>query len=338
MRLLSSNIASHIAFSYLKNFIKPLLMLTALLVSGSLGYRIIEKWTPLESIYMTLITLTTVGFGEVHPLSETGRIFTMALVMSGVLFYGFTVNSIFQVFMEHRFTDFVTKERMKHHIKKLNNHYIICGGGRMALAMGLELDKSGKEFVFIEKDPGAIIMDHKDRWPVIEKDALLEDTLIEARIEHAKGFASVLTTDADNLFAVLSARNLNPKLLIQTRIASETTRSKMMQAGANLVVSPHKIGGMQIARHFINPEVESFLSVVLDKAGYEFEMKTHMIVSGDGYIGKQIKETDFRENGFIVISLRYPDGTFIFAPKAHICLQEGMEVFLFGPGTISKKK
>jgi len=126
--------------------------------------------------------------------------------------------------------------------------------------------------------------------------------------------------------------------MIQARIAFESTRAKMLYAGADQVISPQRIGGLQIARHFVHPEVENFLSVVLDKAGYEFEMKTIRTAAEDSFAGKPIKEAGFREQGFIVIGIRYPDGKMIFAPKAHIVLHEGVDVFLFGPGAISSSK
>ncbi|MEM7183694.1 MAG: NAD(P)-binding protein [Spirochaetota bacterium] len=221
---------------------------------------------------------------------------------------------------------------MKNRIEQMENHYIICGGGRMAYTIGLELERSNKDFLFIENSPDSPVMENSHRWPIIQKNALLEDTLEEAGIHRAVGLAAVLQTDADNLFVVLSAKRLKPSLYIVTRIAFESTQSKMLQAGANKVVSPYTMGGMQIARSFISPEVNEFLEVVMDRASYEFEFQIHKITSDDSNLDKKIRDASFREEGFMVVSLRYPDGGLVFAPDADFVLQEGLEVLLLAGG------
>ena len=318
---------------YLRNFTRPFLLLIVILLFGSSGYQLLEGWTFLDSLYMTTITLTTVGFGEVRPLSPGGKIFTIVLIYTGIFLYAITVNSILQMFMEERFRDVFWKLRMEKKIKELKNHIVIAGGGRMALAIAEELEKAGQDFVFIEKNSDAIVMEYLDRWPIIHKDALLEDALVEAGVERARGLAAVLTNDSDNLFVVLTARKLNPGLSIQTRVDAESTLPIMQLAGADAIISPKRIGGQQIARSFINPEVHSFLSVVLDRAAhYEFEMKIHKVAEGDSFINNSIQEADFRENGYIIIAIRLPDGSIKFAPRATTILKKDYEVFLIGPG------
>lgn len=316
----------------LNQFSKPVLLLLVLVFAGTTGYRVIEDWTFLDSLYMTLITLTTVGFGEVHSLTEMGKLFTIFLLMGGVLFYATAINSIAKGFVEYRFHEAMAELRLNRKVSKMKDHYIVCGGGRMAFAIGGELEKAKIDFVFIEKNPDSIVSEYKGRWPIMIKDALFEETLLEAGIERARGLASVLPTDADNLFVVLSARKLNPKLHIQTRIALESTRSKMHQAGANKVVSPYNAGGVQIARAFLNPEVDDFLSVVTDRAHYDFEMKIHTIEPDDPFCNKPLRETEFRNEGFTVIGVRYPGGNMVFAPDAGFTLRKGQQIFLMGPG------
>lgn len=317
---------------YFRNFYKPLLFLLGLLFAGSVGYRVIEDLSPLDSLYMTVITLSTVGFREVRPLSDGGKIFTMLLVTSGIVFYGFTVNRIFRVFLEHSLSDMIRGVRMSQKIARMSEHYIICGGGTTAATIAEELERAGRPFVILEKDP-KIAAERMEQWPVLEADALDEDSLEAAGIKNASGLASVLSSDADNLFVVLSARKLNPDLVIQTRIESEKTRSKMLQAGANLVVSPKRVGGVQIARSFLNPEVHNLLAVVLDRASsLEFEMKVHTITESDSYAGKMLRATDFRQQGYMVIGVRYPGGRMQFAPTADFLLEPACDVFLLGPG------
>lgn len=316
----------------LRSLSRSILYLLLLLFIGSTGYRLIEGWTYLDSFYMTLITLTTVGFGEVHELSDSGKVFTMILLMAGVLFYALVINRLTKSIVEYRYNDIVSQIKMRRKIQNMNNHFIICGGGRMGLAIGKELEHAKKNFLFIESNPNSSISEFNHKWPIIHKDALLEETLVEARIHEAKGLASVLPTDADNLFVVLSARKLNPKLYIETRIAVESTRSKMLQAGADKVVSPYNAGGIQIARSFLNPNVEDFLSVVTDRASYDFEMKVHTVTPEDQYFEKTLSASHFRDEGYIVIGVRFPNGKMKFAPEAHFLLREGYQVYLMGPG------
>ena len=183
-----------------------------------------------------------------------------------------------------------------------------------------------------ENSPDSPVMENSHRWPIIQKNSLLEDTLEEAGIHRAIGLAAVLQTDADNLFVVLSAKRLQPSLYIVTRISFESTQSKMLQAGASKVVSPYTMGGMQIARSFISPEVNEFLEVVMDRASYEFEFQIHKITSDDSNLDKKIRDASFREDGFMVVSLRYSDGRLVFAPDADFVLQEGIEVLLLAGG------
>jgi len=144
---------------YIRNFSRPVLILGTIMVIGSAGYHLVEGWNLLDSIFMTLITLTTVGYGEVHPLTQNGKIFTVFLISTGIFFYAVTINSILDVFLEQKFSDFMFQMRMKKKISELKNHIIIAGGGRMAVAIGEEFEKAKKEFVFIEKSPDAIVME-----------------------------------------------------------------------------------------------------------------------------------------------------------------------------------
>ncbi|MCB1157928.1 MAG: NAD-binding protein [Leptospiraceae bacterium] len=314
----------------MKNFIRPFIYLVVLLLVGTSGYRIIEKWNTIDSLYMTVITITTVGFGEIHPMSNSGRLFTIGLLIGGVGFYGVVANSLIKNFIEIKFKDMVASLKMKAKVENMKDHYVICGGGRMAVAVGKELERSRKKFVFIENNPDAPVMEKEGDWPIIKKDALLDETLEEARIEYAVGLAAVLQSDSDNLYVVLSARRFNPNLYIVTRISFESTQSKMLQAGANKVVSPYVMGGRQIARSFISPEVSEFLEIFMDKASIDFEFKLHEITEGDPNLNRKIREANYRNEGFMVISIRTKEQNMIFAPDAEFVLAKGSEVLLLG--------
>lgn len=314
------------------NLIKPILFLILLIIIGSLGYNLIEHWGFTDSIYMTITTITTVGFGEVYPLSDAGKWFTMLLVISGVAFYGLAINSIVRNFLERNFRVIMEESKIKERLKNLRDHYIICGGGRMAFAMAEELSYNKIPFVIIENNLEAPVLKLRQDWPILKRDALLEETLIEAGIHRSKGLASVLPTDADNLFVVLSARSLNKDLRIETRISHESSRNKMLQAGANRIVSPYVLGGIQMARSFIEPDVDEFLEIMMDKSNYEFEMIVEHITVENKHHDQKIRDTDFRANGFIIIGVKEPHGRFTFAPNPDMKLRTGYEVLLMGKG------
>ena len=279
---------------------------------------------------MTVTTITTVGFGEVYPLSDKGKWFTMLLVIGGVGFYGLAINSFVKNFLERNFKIIMEESKVREKIKHLDDHYIICGGGRMAFAMAEEFSHNKIPFVIIENNIEAPVLKLHMDWNILKRDALLEETLLEAGIQRSKGLASVLPTDADNLFVVLSARSLNRDLRIETRISHESSRAKMLQAGANKIISPYVIGGIQMARSFIEPDVDEFLEIMMDKSNYEFEMNVEHITVEHRYHDKKIRQTDYSANGYIIIGIKEPHGRFLFAPEPDLKLRTGQEVLLMG--------
>ena len=287
---------------------------------------------------MTVETITTVGFGEVHPLSTTGKWFTMLLVVNGVVFYGLAINALVKNFLERNFKIIMEESKVKERLKNIRDHYIICGGGRMAQAMAEELSHNKVPFVIIENNLEAPIFKLEFDWLILKRDALMEESLLEAGIHRSKGLASVLPTDADNLFVVLSARSLNKELRIETRISHESSRGKMLQAGANRIVSPYVIGGIQMARSFIEPDVDEFLEIMMDKSNYEFEMIVEHITLENKHREQKIRDTDYRSNGYIIVGIKEPHGRFVFAPDPDMKLRTGFEVLLMGKAPEAPEK
>ena len=206
----------------------------------------------------------------------------------------------------------------------------------MALAICIELEKAGRDFIVIEKNPDSpvfkTIEQRRVPWMILAGDALSEETLEEARLDRADGLFSVLPTDADNLFVVLSARRLNPKIWIETRISHETTRPKMLQAGANRVLSPYHVAGIQMARSMLRPQVDDFVEIFLGENNYEFEAKVYDIKTGDSRIGLKLADGKFTEDGFTVVALKTADGNLSYAPAGETPIAAGMSVFLLGRG------
>lgn len=334
----SSLLHLRLIYHYLRLFTRPIFFLLLLLVSGSAGYMLLEGFTAFEGVYMTVITMTTVGFSEVRPLSDAGRLFTIFLILGGVLFYGLSINAIFQIIFERGFRGFMDAQILREKLNAVHGHYIICGGGRMALAICTELEKTGRDFIVIEKNNESpvskMVTDRKTGWAVLTGDALSEETLLEARLERARGLFSVLPTDADNLFVVLSARRLNATIWIETRISHESTRPKMLQAGANRVLSPYHVAGIQMARSMLKPQVDDFIEIFQGEKNYEFEVKIHRLTEGDLGVGEPVSRCRYLEQGFSVVALQQVDGSMIYAPKPDTVMQAGMAVFLLGKGRL----
>lgn len=317
--------------SYSLRLVAPLSFLFLLFVSGVLGYRYIENWNIVDSLYMTVITLTTIGFGEVHGLSYNGKLFTIFLALTGIATYGFTINAVLQTLLENNFRQYIKEVRMKDKISRLKDHVIVAGGGRMALAIAEQLQQTKLSFVIIEQDLEESLIAKENHLLVLRGDALEEETLLQAGIKQARGLASVLPTDADNLFVVFSARQMNSQLYIETRISSEQSRNKMLQAGANKVIFPYSLAGIQIARSFINPHIDNFMEVMLDNHdNIALAFKIHEVNKSDANCNKSISQSNFRSQGFIVVGVQNPQGKVSIAPQASITLTEGTKVFLIG--------
>lgn len=323
-----------LTFHYLRLFGRPVLFLAVLLAGGTLGYVYLEKYTIGEGIYMTAITISTVGFSEVRPLSSDGRIFTIFLILGGVVFFAFAINAIFRVLLERSFKGFMSTQKVMEKIKHISGHYIVCGGGRMAVPICHELEKAGLPFVVIEENiespVSKIIGEKHPAWLIFAGDALSEDALRTARIEHAKGLFSVLPTDADNLFVVLSARGLNSSIWIETRISHESTRPKMLQAGANRVLSPYHVAGVHMARSMLKPQMDDFVDVYVGDENFEFEVKLHTVTESDALIGQTIASASTGRAGFTIVAIQSAPGKLTYAPPAETKIEVGSRIFYLG--------
>ncbi|MBI4838114.1 MAG: potassium channel family protein [Nitrospirae bacterium] len=232
-------------------------LIAFIVLFGTLGYIVIEGWNALDSLYMTIITIASVGFKEVHDLSSGGRIFTIILIISGAGTILFTLNTGAKFVLEGELQDILGRKRLEKQIKDLKGHYIICGYGRMGKIICKELRGSGVEFIIIEKMPNLI--QEREDIILLEGDATQDEVLREAGIEKAKGLISVLPTDAENLYVVLTARGLKPDLTIVARAGEEGSEQKLLRAGADRVVSPYHIGGLRIAHTVVKPAVVDFI-------------------------------------------------------------------------------
>ena len=243
-----------------RNIRRILIVFLLLITIGTLGFAVFEGWTLLDSFYMTIITLSTVGFREINPLSPIGQIWTIILIIFGISLLAYTgVSQVAQFLIE---VPFWRNRTLLRRINAMRNHYIICGYGRMGRVIASEFQRRNQDVVIIENNPDAVHSLTESGYTYIDGSAIEDEVLLKAGVERAKGLVAVLATDADNLFVALSARQLNPELFILTRCSEEGTQAKMQAAGVNKVVNPYEIGGHKMAQMMLSPHVDDFIEIV----------------------------------------------------------------------------
>ena len=314
-----------------KRLIIIFLALFLVFLCGVIGFMTIEGWSFLDASYMTVITLTTVGFGEVNTLSSAGKIFTMFLIIigMGILLYG--VSSITAFIVEGELMDIIRRRRMDKSISKLKDHCVICGAGKVGRYIIEEFIKTGKDFVVVEKNTESIKkLTGEVLW--IEGDASDDAVLLKAGIDKAKGLITALSTDKDNLFVVLTSRELNPKLRIVSRALEEESIHKLKKAGADSIVSTTFIGGMRIASEILRPTVTRFLDTMLREKGDALRIEEVSLSVGSKMVGQTLGEVGVpRKTGLIVIAVKdVKNDKYIYNPDSSLKLNEGDLLIVLG--------
>jgi len=286
-----------------------------ILLFGTTGYRLIEEWSLLDCLYMTVITLTTVGFGEIHPLTSHGRVFTIVLIFFGMGVVGYAFVSATRFVVEGEILALITRRRHMRAVERIHDHFIVCGFGRMGSFIAQQLHERGIPFVLVEDKPAIQEKIIQLGYLMTPGDATDEEILKSAGIETARGLVAVLNSDAENLYAVLTARELNPNLEIVARASDDAAQKKLMRAGATRVISPYKIGGMRMVMGMLKPAVMSFLEVVMDHKDMSIEIEEIQVGKGSQYSGKRLVETDMRRDlDLIVIGIKKHYGDMVFNP------------------------
>ncbi len=301
---------------------------------GTIGYMLIEGWDLVDSIYMTIITITTVGFGEVHIMSKLGRVFTIGLVFSGVSFFLYVASSMVQFMVEGRIREIMGRRTLNKKIKHLKNHYIVCGYGRI----GRVLCKHFKAYpslqmVIIEKDESLIPQMESDGIIYICADSSEEESLIKAGIKNAKVLIAVLATDIDNVFLTLTARQLNPNILIVARACHKGAKSKLLAAGANRVESPYDIGAISMAQRVLRPSVTSFLDLVFAHNRKDIQIDEIPVAPSSSMVNIMLKDSGIRQRfNLIIIAIKKPNGDMQFNPSFETVIKSGDTVIAMGKG------
>jgi len=325
----------------LKSFRKVLWIGVALAVLsavGTVGYHAIEGWNWLDSLFMVVITFSSIGYEEVHPLSRPGREFTIALIVCGAVVVALGIGTLTQALLEFELPQFFGRRKMERQIARLSGHYIICGAGRVGRSAARELAKKPVPFVIIERDEAKTTgLDPK--WLTISGDATQENTLIAARIEAAAGLVAATTTDAGNIFIVLNARGLNSKLKIIARASEEEAAKHLTKAGANTVISPYAFAGHLIAQGLLRPNVVDFLSLTTGRdGGHEMIIEEISVDSRSPLAGSTVGASGIhRDYGVIVLAIKHSDGNTRFNPQAGDEIRAGDYLIAMGePASMSK--
>lgn len=307
------------------------LLLLAVIAGGTTGYMLIEGWTFLDSLYMTVITIATVGFGEVHTLDQVGRVFTIFLIAGGVAGAGYTLARVIEFMIEGYFSDIWGGRNMKKRIEQLSDHYIVCGFGRVGEQVAREFTRTGAKFVVLDNNPDVQKFLDAEDVLYIQGDAADEEILRAAGIDRAKGLVSVVDSDADNVYVTLTARALRPDLFIIARSNSDKSAYKLKRAGANRVVSPYSLGGRRIASMVIKPVVSDFLDTVMHGENLELQLSELMVEKGSPLSELTVKQADIRQkSGAMVLSIYRQDGRFESDLHGDTRIGEGDRLIVIG--------
>lgn len=324
--------------TFIRRFFYVVAAAAVLLTIGTLGFLALPEYDLSDALYMTVITLTAVGYEEVHELNDVGRAFAGALLAGGItlmgIWFALLTSALVEMDLAHVF---LTRRTMKK-IDTLKGHFIVCGAGRTGRQVARELHNEGKPYVVIEKDPGRVglLREEFTGALILEADATLDESLVEARIGTAEGLVACLSADTDNLFVCLSARDLQPGLTIVARAYNEQTLQKLYAAGANHVVSPNLTGGKRMAAMLLRPQVVSFLDVATRGEGLDLTLEEVGVPAGSSLEGLTLAEAKIpQKTGLIVIAARHADevrreGPWVYNPGPEHQIRAGDTLIVMG--------
>jgi len=296
----------------------------AVMGGGTVGYHLIEGWPLHECLYMTVITVSTVGFGEVHPLSHNGQMFTVLLIFFGVTAAALSLTAIFEYFVLRGLNNLFGRNKMDKQIEKLSQHIIICGYGRTGEYIARDLQKMGKPFVVIESDPERVKLMEQEKVLYILGDPSDEDQLETAGVTQAEALVASLPKDADNLFLTINARSLNRDLHIIARVQDSDNSRKLIKAGANQVVSPFSTGAARIVQLLTRPAAVDMIELVTQRENLELEVCEIPVDEKSDLAHKTLAESRVRQTlGCMVFAIKRLDGETMFDPDPQVRIESG---------------
>lgn len=295
--------------------------LSLIFIAGTLWYGLVEQWPWLDAVYMTVITLTTVGYGEIQPLGDRGRIFTIGLILAGVITIGYIVNRFTEALIEGYFIEGRRLKQQKKLVESLTEHFIICGFGRIGRQIAAEFAVENTAFVVIDASSEQVKIAQTEGYSAVQADATLDATLIEMGIEKAACLVAALPSDAENLYIILSAKSLNPKIRAIARASNEEAVQKLQRAGADKVISPYITGAKRMASAALRPQVMDFMDGIMT-SDRSFYMEEFLIDAQTCPVaGLSLREARLRsQSGALVLAVRRGDGNLIVGPNGETML------------------
>jgi len=307
---------------YLRQTLTYTALSIVLMLVGSMGYMVIEDWNFMDSFYMTVITLATVGYGEVNEVSFEGRIFTVALILMGVGYFVFVAGNIIQFLVEGQIRLVLGRRKLDTQINKLKGHYVICGYGRIGRVLARFLIERYIDVVVIERSQNRSAKLDEDGVLYLIGDAKDESVLEKAGILRAKGIITSVATDADNVFLVIIAKQLNPDLFIVARAEQNAVKKTLIAAGANKVISPYDLGARRMAHAILRPTVIRFLEMAFADDSVDIQIEEIRVKADSKMAGLALKDSKISENyDLMIILIRKPDDTMVFHPKGDTTIE-----------------
>jgi voltage-gated potassium channel len=304
--------------------------LVALVLIGMAGFHFLEGWSWFEGFYMVLTTITTIGYGEVHPLSHTGRIFNTFVIIAGVALVLLFFGGATQALLEFELQSVFGRRRMDREIGRLSDHYIICGAGRVGRSVARELARKPCPFVIVDNDVQKLASYSDQGWLTLVGDATQTAVLRQAHIERARGLVASTTTDATNIYIILTARSLNPNLQIIARASEEEAEKHLLTAGANHVVSPYNFAGYRIAQTFMRPHVVDFFDTAMNRQ-LPLEIEEVQVQAGSRFAGQTLEGSRIRqEMGVIVLAIKGEGSLMRFNPSPDEVIHRGDHLIAMG--------
>lgn len=308
----------------LRRFTYPLAAILATVFFGMIGYRVLEGWSWFDGLYMTVITLATIGYGETHPLTPAGRGFTIILIVIGVTIFGFLISILTQAVVETEIASVLGRRKLFKDISQLKDHYILCGAGRVGARVVDELKRKGVDYVVIERDEAVAEKLLTKGHLVLIGDATDETVLQGAQVRAAKSLITAASTDAENVYIVLTARGLNPDLYIVTRANDQAAERQLLRAGANKVISPVLIGSHRMAQAALTPAVADFIELTTMTESLDLYFEQVPVAKGSLLDGRQIKDSRIRsEHNAMIVAITPLEGEMIFNPNGEQTLRAG---------------
>jgi len=308
-----------------------LILLGFIILGGTLSYFFVEEWSLGDSLYMTFITLSTVGFGEVHPLTQGGRIVTLVIILCGVGIGAFAIGTITEMILEGRIREILGRRKLEKQLQNLKDHYIICGYGMIGVVICEEIQKSRKSFVVIDKNEALITEIENRGYLYIRGDATDDEVLLKAGIKGARALISAISSDADNVFITLTAKELNPGIFIVCRASDAVAERRLRRAGANKVITPDRLGGYRMAQAVLRPAVVEFIELTHCVKDIELTIDEVQVQKGSTVAGGTLKESGIREKtGMVIVAIEKASGEMDFNPSAGVKIEAGDRLVTIG--------